>query len=77
MVSSQNFSREKLDINEIVICVKFYGNETSLYLYCASECRFQSSLLVLTVKLLGPVVQNPISANPGLTLNKTIELTQD
>ena len=28
-------------------------------------------------KILGPVVQNPISANPGLTLNKTIELTQD
>ena len=57
--------------------LSFMEIETSLYLYCASECRFQSSLLVLTVKLLGPVVQNPISANLGLTLNKTIELTQD
>ena len=26
---------------------------------------------VFSVKLRGPVVQSPISANPGLTLNKT------
>ena len=29
------------------------------------------------VSHLGPVFQSPISANPGLTLNKPMELTQD
>ena len=33
--------------------------------------QFRKNVVIRVVIHLGPVVQSPISANPGLTLNKT------